>query len=131
MAVRSYQDLVVWQRAMRMAGRVDEMVSAFPAHQKYELASQLRRAATSIPSNIAEGSAKPTLVYINHLRIALGSEAELKTQLTLAADLKLISSEQFTTALADASVIGRMLHRLIRGLKTHLKRKGIRASPDP
>ena len=60
----------------------EDVIGHLPRSEKYELASQLRRSSTSIPFNIAEGWARPTRVYINHLSIALGSEAELKTQTT-------------------------------------------------
>lgn len=77
MSIKSHKDLLVWQKAMSLAGDVDRFASRLPAHQRYALASQLRRASSLIPFNIAEGWAQPTRVYIRHLLIALGSEAEL------------------------------------------------------
>ena len=115
---------------MRLARDVEDVASRFPVREQYGLAQQLRRASTSIPSNIAEGSARPTLVYINHLRIALGSEAETKTQLKLAARMNFVTESEIEPLLALASQIGRMLRGLIRSLKAHWDRQQ-RRLPDP
>ena len=123
MKINSHEDLAVWQRAMKLAADVNLIADMLPASERYGLASQMRRAASSIPANIAEGSARPTLVYINHLRIALGSEAELKTHLKLAASAKLIPETELEPLLNEASHIGRMMRGLIRGLRAHLARQ--------
>jgi len=123
MAVRSYEDLLVWQLSMRLAKEVDGLAARLPVREQYGLASQLRRASTSIPSNIAEGSARPTRVYIHHLLIALGSEAEIKTQLRLAARMKVVAESEVEPLLELASQIGRMLRGLVRSLKTHLAKQ--------
>jgi four helix bundle protein len=123
MAISSYEDLEVWQLSMRLAKEVEGIASRLPVREQYGLASQLRRASTSIPSNIAEGSARPTLVYINHLRIALGSEAETKTQLKLAARMNFVKESEVTPLLDLASQIGRMLRGLVRSLRVHLARQ--------
>ena len=107
---------------MTLASDVERLVSAFPAHERYGLAAQVRRAASSIPANVAEGWARPTRVYINHLSIALGSEAELKTHLLLAVKMKLISQAQAAPLLTSASEVGRMLRGLRRSLQAHLIR---------
>ena len=122
MQIKSHEDLEVWQRAMLLAKDIDRIADMLPAHERYGLASQLRRAASSMPANIAEGSARPTLVYINHVRIALGSEAELKTHLKLAATTNLISESDITPLVNKASEIGRMLRGLERGLRAHFER---------
>ena len=129
MAVNSCEDLEVWQLSMRLAKEVEDIASRLPVREQYGLALQLRRASTSIPSNIAEGSARPTLVYINHLRIALGSEAETKTQLKLAARMNFVKESEITPLLDLASQIGRMLRGLVPSLKAHLARQQRR--PDP
>ena len=120
MKINSHEDLAVWQRAMKLATDINLIAEMLPASERYGLASQIRRAAASIPANIAEGSARPTLVYINHLRIALGSEAELKTHLKLAASAKLIPEAELEPLLNEASHIGRMMRGLIKGLRAHL-----------
>ncbi|MDA1092555.1 MAG: four helix bundle protein [Acidobacteria bacterium] len=125
MSIESHRDLLVWQRAMRLAADIEAIAARLPVHERYGLASQLRRAANSVPSNIAEGWARPTRVYINHLSIALGSEAEIKTQLELAVAMKLITATDAEPLLANASQVGRMLRALTKSLRAHLLR------PDP
>ncbi|HET7841141.1 MAG TPA: four helix bundle protein [Terriglobia bacterium] len=84
----------------------------------YGLASQIRRAAVSIPSNIAEGHSRRSLqAYLNHLSIALGSQAELETQIDLSRRLKFISENSSEQILVMAGCVGRMLHALIRSLE--------------
>jgi len=121
--IQSYEDLVVWQLAMRLAVQVQEnIIGQLPPNEKYELASQLRRSSTSIPFNIAEGWARPTRVYINHLSIALGSEAELKTQLKVALRKKYATEDQIAPLLSMASEVGRMMV-LTKSLKRRLRRR--------
>ena len=122
MPIESHRDLHVWQLAMQLAADVDALAASLPAHQRYGLASQLRRAAASIPSNIAEGWTRPTRVYLNHLSIALGSEAELKTQLELAVKMHLVTEEKVEPLLSTAGHVGRMLRGLSKSLKARLSR---------
>ena len=88
------------------------------------MSSQLRRASASIPANIAEGWARPTRVYINHLGMALGSEAELKTQLKLVVRMKYLTEAEIAPHLSLASEVGRMLRGLIKSLRQHLELRG-------
>ena len=122
--IESHEDLIVWQLAMRLAIQVSQLAARLPSSEKYELASQLRRASASIPANIAEGWARPTRVYINHLGMALGSEAELKTQLKLALKMKYVTEEEVAPHLSQASEVGRMLRGLIKSLRQHLDLRG-------
>jgi four helix bundle protein len=124
MAVNSYKDLSVWKKALDLAKDVERLASRLPVQQRYELASQLRRASSSIPFNIAEGSARPTKVYINHLLIALGSEAELQTELLHAANLSGATQPEIEDLMERASEIGRMLRGLVRSLRAHLAKQG-------
>lgn len=79
-----YRDLLVWQKGIALAGRIYEMMVRFPSEEKFGLTSQMRRAAVSIPSNIAEGQARHTTAeFIQFISNAEGSVAELDTQLTL------------------------------------------------
>ena len=117
--VRSYQDLEVWQLSMLLAKEVERAASRLPPREQYALASQLRRASSSIPSNIAEGSVRPTRVYIHHLLIALGSEAETKTQLRLAVNLKYLTESKCSITLDLASQVGRMLRGLVKSLRAY------------
>jgi len=80
MTVRSYRDLIVWQKAMDLVVQCYNLTKNFPNSELYGLTSQLRRAAVSIPSNIAEGHGRSsTKAYVNHLMIAHGSLMELET----------------------------------------------------
>jgi four helix bundle protein len=85
MKINSYRDLVVWQKAMDLASEVHVLSKAFPKEEIYGLTSQMRRAAISVPSNIAEGQARrSTAEFLNFLSIAQGSLAEVDTQIMLA-----------------------------------------------
>ena len=112
MAITSFRDLVVWQRAMVLVERIYELTEGFPRHEQYGLTTRLRRAAVSIPSKIAEGHARRTGYFLNHLNMASGSEAELQTQLELAARLHLGDRGPIEKLLAESSEVGRMLHAL-------------------
>ncbi|HEY5903708.1 MAG TPA: four helix bundle protein [Anaerolineales bacterium] len=86
-AARSYRDLVVWQNAIKLAKEVYILVGHFPRQETYALGDQIRRAAVSVPSNIAEGQArKAPAEFRRFIHIALGSLAELDTQLVLAQE---------------------------------------------
>ena len=80
----SYRDLEVWQQAMDLADLVYDLTEKFPARERYGLAQQMRKAAVSIPSNIAEGTRHRTAGYLSRVIIALGEHAELETQTILA-----------------------------------------------
>jgi four helix bundle protein len=111
--VRSYQDLLVWQKAMSLAERTYELARLMPKAEEYRLTSQLLRAATSIPANIAEGHSRGTRkAYAHHVSIARGSAAEIETLLVLAGRTGLIVASDVADALASASEIGRMLNVL-------------------
>jgi four helix bundle protein len=114
--IQSFRDLTVWQKGMDLTVRVYGATEKFPRSEMFGLVSQMRRAATSIPSNIAEGKATGGLSYPRHLRIAHGSEAELQTQIEIALRLKLIGDAEARTLLDQASEVGRMLVALRRSL---------------
>ena len=91
--VRSFKDLIVWQRAMDLSKAIYNLTASFPKDELYGLSAQMRRASVSIPSNIAEGQARGHRAeYRRFLYIALGSLAELETQLLLTEQLGLTSS---------------------------------------
>jgi len=120
-SIRSYRDLEVWHRAMELAQQCYEITAGFPKREIYGLASQVRRAAVSIASNIAEGhSRRSRQAYLNHLSIALGSQSEVETQIDLSCRLGFISKQAAEEILLMAGQVGRMLHALI----TSLERKG-------
>ncbi len=117
--MRSHRDLVVWQRAMVFVQRIYEITERFPSHETYNLVSQLRRAAVSIPVNLAEGHGRHTDgAFARHVDIALGSTAEVDTLLQLAHDLGYLSKENLESLMAELEQIGRMLHSLYKTLRT-------------
>jgi four helix bundle protein len=114
-----YRDLKVWQSAMRLAEEIFRPSNRFPKHEIYGLASQLQRSAVSLPSNIAEGHGRNSNKEFNHfLGIALGSRAELETQLILAQHLDYLTEEEISPALQNADEIGKMLKGLQKSLNT-------------
>jgi four helix bundle protein len=116
MPMLQFRDLLVWQKGMDLAVRVYADTDSFPRSEKYGLTAQIRRAAVSIASNVAEGKAIGGQSYPHHLRIALGSEAELQTQIELAQRLKFLSKGKAAELLAQASEVGRMLVALLQSL---------------
>ena len=93
--IKSYKDLLIWQKGINIVVNVYELTEEFPKEERYALTSQLKRAALSIPSNIAEGYGRSsTQSYIYFITIARGSLFELETQLILAEKLKLIKNEK-------------------------------------
>ena len=117
MGILNYRDLRVWQAGMNLAEEIYRSTQTFPRTETYGLASQMRRAAVSIPSNIAEGHTKEsTKEYLRHLSMAQGSLAELQTQIELAGRLVYLTADQ-TSGLMDSSVaLVRQLYALRNGL---------------
>ena len=117
-SARSYKDLIVWQKSLTLCRLIYECTEKYPQRELYGLASQMRRAAVSIPSNIAEGRSRSTAKdFGNFLRIALGSAAELETQLLISKDLSYCDNDMFEKADSLLSEIRRMLHAMIKGLE--------------
>ena len=114
---RGYEDLQVWQKSIDFAEKIYTVTSGFPRKEIYGLTSQLRRAAVSIASNIAEGSARNnTKEFRQFLGIALGSTAELKTQLYIAVRVQHIDPTVFDELFKQASEVERMLNGLLKSL---------------
>ncbi len=112
-----YEDLLVWQKGMALVKKVYEITRAFPGDEKFGLVSQMRRAALSIPSNIAEGQARhSTREFVQFLSHAEGSVAELNTQLLLCVELGFCSKERTREAYELARELRRMLNALRRKL---------------
>ena len=112
--IKTHKDLTVWQEAMKLAKEVYQLTSAFPKEEVYGLSSQMRRAAVSVPSNIAEGAARSSSrEFTQFLYIALGSLSELETQWLLAKEMGMISS----TPESFVEPVRRMLLGLIRHTK--------------
>src|SRR3989338_6833508 len=118
--IRSYKDVIVWQKAFKLALNVYEVTKKFPKEEVYELTSQMRRCAISIPSNIAEGYARHRrLEYIQFLQIAFASGAELETQLLIAKELGLVGQKDFETVSSQLDEVMKMLNSLIGKLKRY------------
>ncbi|MFZ2886444.1 MAG: four helix bundle protein [Minisyncoccia bacterium] len=109
-----YRELIVWQKAMDLVEIIYRMTEQFPKSEMYGLTSQMRRCSVSIPSNIAEGSKRRTKAdFKNFLSIALGSTAELETQLMLAKRIGFVDSVAFSKADAFLLEITKILTVLI------------------
>jgi len=114
----SYRDLIAWQKAMQFVTAIYEVTRGFPSEERYGITNQLRRAAVSVPSNIAEGQARFSQKEFYHfLSQARGSLVEIETQLLIARDLKYIQPTKAEALLAAAEELGRILNGLIASIK--------------
>jgi four helix bundle protein len=114
---RSFRELTVWQKAMELAVAVHRATMTLPEFERYGLSQELRKTCRSIPSNIAEGfNRRSRASYRLHVAIALGSQAELETQVELARQLEYLSDRDSTSLLASIAVVGQLLHGLWRAL---------------
>src|SRR5215216_2727502 len=114
---KSYRDLEVWQKAMIIAKAIYQATSAFPSDEKFGLVNQMCRASVSIPSNIAEGHARSsTADFQRFISIAMGSVAELETQILLSTELGYLTSDHQVVLLSELDDIGKMLRGLHRAL---------------
>jgi len=119
-AIESFRDLTVWQLGMELTERVYRLTNEFPTEEKYGLTSQLRRAAASVPANVAEGHGRDsTKEYLRHLSIAVGSLCEVETFIRLAERLGYVHADRIEGLLGSIEQEGRML----RGLQRALGRK--------
>lgn len=119
--MESYRELIVWQKSIDLVTEIYSITSTFPGSERFNLMSQMRRAAVSIPSNIAEGSARRhTKEYMQFIRIAFGSGAELETQLLIAKRLRFLSENDYNTMSASLTEIMKMLNKLLSSLMTKL-----------
>ena len=113
-----YKDLIVWQSAMDLTTQVYRLTKTLPKEELYGLTNQLRRAAVSIPSNIAEGNARTSKSdYARFLSIARGSCAEVETQLLICVRLDYFVEEDISDALKLCDETGRMLTSIIKKLR--------------
>lgn len=118
MAVRSYRELVAWQRAMDLVVAVYKLTQQFPKEEMYGLTSQLRRAVVSVPSNIAEGQGRGVgAEFAHHLRISQGSLQEAETQLLVAERLSDVHTGETTPVLQLSDEVGRITRGLHKTIK--------------
>ncbi len=116
--MKSYEELDVWQKGVSLAIEVYKVTELFPRSERFGLMGQIRRAATSIPANIAEGWGRgSTKEYIQFLLVARGSLLELETHLVISQKLNYVKEEQFEDLKMQTRRIGRMLNGLIQALR--------------
>lgn len=117
MSVKSYADLIAWQKAMDLVEAVYVMSAAFSREEMYGATSQIRRAAVSIPSNIAEGQGRWTTgEFVHFLGIAHGSLCEMETQTRIGGRLKFVPQEATEPVMRLAAEVGRLIHGLRNSL---------------
>lgn len=121
MPVRSYKDLIVWQRSIDLIDEVYRLIRAFPKSETYGLSSQLQRAAVSVAANIAEGSGRDsTKEFIHHLAFSLGSLAEVETYLIVSVRLEYAVRSAVAKLESRCDEIGKMIRSLQKSLRRRL-----------
>ena len=115
--INSFRDLRVWQAGMTLVEEVYRLTQSFPTYESYGLTNQVRRAAVSVPSNIAEGHTREhTKEYLHHISMAQASLAELQTQVEIAGRLRYVPPEAVNKILEYAASLSRQLYALRNGL---------------
>ena len=116
--LKNFKDLNVWQKSYNICIELYKLTRSFPNEEKFGLTSQMRRAAISVPSNIAEGYGRKTIPdYVRCLYIAYGSICELETQTLLSGDLQYLNNEDQVVLLDKIKEVERMLMALIKSLE--------------
>ena len=117
MNVTNYRDLIAWQKSMDLVVAVYQATKQFPPYEIYGLTSQMRRAAVSVPSNIAEGQGRGTPnEFVRGLRVAHGSLLESETQLLIAQRLNYLECRPTEDLLKQTAEVGRIINGLIRSI---------------
>ena len=117
-SVSSYRELVAWQKAISLADAIYALTRDFPKHEVYGLTAQLRRAAVSIPSNLAEGSVRGNKEFQHFISIARGSLAEIETQLVIATRQGYLALEISGSIETLTNELSRILMGLLKSLKS-------------
>jgi len=119
--VDSYRDLVAWQKAMTLVVEIYSVTGLLPDSEKFGLASQLRRAAVSVPSLLAEGHARSgTKEFARYVSMAMGSMAEIETQLLISIRLRYLEEQSLSQLFDACGEIGRILRGLKKSLESNL-----------
>jgi len=122
-SITHYKDLKIWQKGMHLAKSVYQLTTRFPADERFGLTGQMRRAAISVPSNIAEGQARSgTREFLQFLSHASGSLAELETQTLLSVDLRYCNAADVGLVLQEIAELQKMLaaiRRKLSGFSSH------------
>jgi four helix bundle protein len=118
---KRYSDLIVWQKAMNLVETVYKITKTFPKEETYGLSGQLRRAAVSVPSNIAEGHSRTgRREFAHYLSMAHGSLSEVETQVEIALRLGYITEQEREQVFQSSAEVGRIVVGLIRSLEKHV-----------
>ena len=126
--MQSYRELLVWQKSMNMAEACYRLTAEFPRDEMYGMTAQFRRAAVSVPANIAEGHGREnTGSFVQFLRVAQGSLKELETHRVLAGRVRLVTTDRTAPLLAECATTGKMLRSLIRSLQAKGKDRRVDA----
>jgi four helix bundle protein len=116
--MNNFRELIVWQKSIAFVVRVYETTRSFPKEEKFNLVSQMQRAATSIPSNIAEGAGRNTNSLFKHyLTISIGSAHELETQIIISKQLEYIQEDSYGVLISELNGIQKMLYSLHNSLQ--------------
>ena len=122
--IKTHRDLDVWKKSVLLVTTVYEVTKGFPKEEIYGITNQIRRSAVSVPSNIAEGSARQgNKEYVQFLYISLGSLTELETQLIIARNLEYLSENDFDSLMGNLTEIGKMIIGLIKYIKKQMNLK--------
>jgi four helix bundle protein len=119
--IESYKDLIVWQKGIELVNEIYVITKRFPKEEMFGMTNQMRRAAVSIPANIAEGwGRKSTKSYIQFVRISCGSLYELETMMVIAKNQNYINEEQKSSTSSRIDELGKMLNKLLISLDHYL-----------
>jgi len=122
MKIKSYKDLIVWQKSIDLVILIYKLTKKFPKEEMYGLSSQMKRAGVSISSNIAEGSRRGTKKDFRHFLLnSFGSGAELETQIKISKELLLVDEKEFVKIDGILNEVMKMLNKLISGLEDNNK----------
>ena len=131
MPVENYRKLKIWDKSIILVKAIYKVTSEFPKSEQFGLVSQMRRAAISLPSNIAEGYCRrSTKEYLRHINIAYASLAEVEAQLFVSAELGFISHDALHKAEELTSELGRMFNGLMQSLQNKLQTPALSALPS-
>ncbi len=131
MGLQSYRDLIAWQKAMDLVEEVHRVTRNWPSDERYELTSQVRRAAVSVPANIAEGQGRSgSKELLHHLSIANGSLHEAETHLLIAKRLAYLDGQTCDGFLRQTAEVGRLLYGLCRSITAQANRRQAIAPDD-
>src|SRR5690625_939101 len=119
--IKDYKDLRIWQQSMDLVKMVYQVMGKRPREELCSLTDQIKRAAVSIPSNIAEGQARGTRELLHFLRIAQGSLAELENQLILTVNLQMLGEKEVKPILTQVSPLKKQIHSLMNSLRRKIK----------